>query len=68
MISSARLPMVALRTPPIAGLVCSATLSVATPITPESGTIASALSMKTAMGGAPSARARIATGTNIRSA
>jgi hypothetical protein len=62
------LPIVALRTPPIAGLVCSATVSVAAPITPESGTIASALSMKTAIGEASSSRATIAIGTKTRSA
>jgi len=68
MISSARLPIVALRTPPIAGVVCSATLSVAAPITPESGTIASAASTKTTIGGELRSRATSAIGTKIRSA
>ena len=68
MISSARFPIVALSTPPIAGVVCSATDSVAAPRTPESGMIARALRMKTAIGGAPKNRAAIATGANTSSA
>src|SRR6266571_2984159 len=59
-ISSARFPIVALRTPPTAGLVCSATVSVAAPSMPESGMIASALTIKTAIGGAPAIRATMA--------
>ena len=63
MISSARFPIVALSTPPMAALVCSATDSVAAPRTPDNGIIASALSANTASGGAPNNRAPIAIGT-----
>src|SRR5712671_6300572 len=68
MISSARFPIVALRTPPMAGLVCSATTSVAAPRTPESGMMAIALRMKTAIGDAPASLAMSAIGTNKSSA
>src|SRR6266566_836353 len=68
MISSARLPIVALNTPPIAGLVCSATASVAALMTPDSGMMATALKRKTASGGAPVILARMAMGTKTSSA
>src|SRR4051812_36220390 len=67
MISSARLPRVALSSPPTVGPVWTAISSVALPRKPDRGTIASALSAKTITGGACASSAPIATGTNSRS-
>ena len=67
MISSVTLPNVALTRPPIRGPVCSASCSVARPISPASGTIAAADVRKIAISGAPSSRMPIATGTSTSS-
>jgi len=66
MISSAALPSVALSSPPICGPVRAAISSVAAPISPASGMIASADVTKIATSPPPVARRITATTANTR--
>jgi hypothetical protein len=67
MMSSGRLPNVALSSPPTAGPVRSATCSVLWTISAASGTMASAATKKTSGAAAPARSKMAATGTSTSS-